>query len=55
MARQDDVVIANGIGKEVAGVGSCGKTNNLLRATQVDSGLTGLEGSFGSKVAVEES
>ena len=55
MTREYDVVIANGIGEEVAGVGSSGKTNDLLRATQVASGLTGLEGSFGSKVAVEES
>lgn len=55
MTRENDVMIANGIGEEVAGVGSSGKTNDLLRATQVASCLTSLEDSFCSKVTVEES
>ena len=49
------MVVANGIGEEVAGVGRCGKANDLLRATQVASRLTRLEDSFCGKVAVEES
>ena len=55
MSRQDDVVVANRIGEEVAGVGRTVEADDLLRATQIAFSLTGLERSFGNEVPVEES
>ncbi len=35
VAREDDVVIADGLGEEVAGVGGIVKTDDLLGAAEV--------------------
>ena len=55
MPRQDDVVVANRIREEVAGVGRMVEADNLLRATQIAFSLAGLERSFGNEMPVEES
>ena len=54
MPRHDDVVIANGVGEEIAGGETLvGQQDDLLRATEVWLGLVANEGAFGNEVARE--
>ena len=49
MPRHDDVVIADGVGEEIAGGESLvGELDDLLCATEVGLGLVANEGAFGN-------
>ena len=54
MPRHDDVMIADGVGEEIAGGETLvGQLDDLLRATEVWLGLVANEGAFGNEVARE--
>ena len=51
MPRQDDVVIANGVGQEVGGLARVGELYDLLRTTEVGLRLVAYELALGNKVS----
>ena len=53
MGREDDVVVADGIGEEVVGEGRMRETDDLLGATKSRFALAGEEFAFLSKMAGE--
>ena len=51
MTGQDDVVIADGIGEEIGGLVLVGKSDDLLRATEIGLGLIPQEFTFRNEMA----